>query len=80
MILAEQAKQQGKVIYWTQGEDTVDRIAWKVCGQTEGITELIFEENYGLVNLGVYLPENIPVIIPNISNVDKASGQVVLWQ
>ncbi|MGI0119457.1 tail protein X [Zooshikella sp. RANM57] len=78
--MTEQAKKQGKVIYWTQVDDTVDRIAWKVCGQTEGVTELIFEENYGLVDLGVFLPENIPVIIPNISNVENTSGQVILWQ
>ncbi|MBU2706491.1 tail protein X [Zooshikella marina] len=75
-----QAKQQGKLIYWTKCDDTVDNIAWKIYGQTENVTEKIFEENHGLVNFGVYLPENLPVIIPDIENIEKASGQVVLWQ
>ena len=74
------AKQQGKIIFWTRGGETVDYIAWQIFQETKEITESIYEENQGLANFGAYLPENIPVIIPNVDLPETSTDQVILWQ
>ncbi|MCX4026607.1 tail protein X [Spartinivicinus marinus] len=77
---AEQARQQGKVVYRTSGGETADWIAWQLFKETRFITESIYEENPGLANFGVYLPENIPIIIPAVELQENNADQVVLWQ
>jgi phage tail protein X len=67
------------VRYRTKQGDTVDYIAWKYYGRQDNrIVETILEANSGLSELGVILPENTLITLPDIETPVQQTG-VRLW-
>ncbi len=65
--------------YTTSDGDTVDYVAWKHYGTTEGrVTEQLLEANCGLADYGPTLPAGVEITMPVIAPASKAEG-VRLW-
>ncbi|PAJ72285.1 phage tail protein [Pseudoalteromonas sp. NBT06-2] len=66
------------VNYRTREGDCLDYICWKHYGHLSGVVEKVLEHNPGLAALGELYPENIVIILPEIS-VSKVSNIVRIW-
>jgi len=65
--------------YVSSQGDTVDYIAWKHYGSTEGgVVEAIFEANPKLANQPVELSPGVIIILPDVVT-PKAEEMVTLW-
>ena len=65
--------------YLTSDGDTVDYICWKYYGQQSGAVELVLEANPGLADLGVVLPANTPVNLPELPDPAAEAQPLRLW-
>jgi phage tail protein X len=68
------------ITYSSQG-DTIDDIAWRHYGATEGIVEGILADvrNYRLSRFSAALPIGTKIVLPNFI-VRRPKQDIVLWQ
>lgn len=64
--------------YRTKTGDTLDWICWTFYGAQSGAVEQVLESNPKLATLPPELPENIEIILPELSITNKDGG-VKLW-
>ena len=64
--------------YRTKTGDTLDWICWRFYGNQPGAVEQVLDRNPKLATLAATLPENIEIVLPELSITDKDSG-VKLW-
>ncbi|AWM87381.1 tail protein X [Microvirga sp. 17 mud 1-3] len=65
--------------YRTSDGDTVDFIAWKHYGTTDGlVVEQLLDANKGLADMGPVMPAGVLVLLPEIDTTQKAQG-IKLW-
>ncbi|UAA38227.1 tail protein X [Paraneptunicella aestuarii] len=64
--------------YRTIQGQTVDEIAWRYYGYTQGSTEAILNANCGLADYGVRLPGGLVIDLPEFEPPQQAQG-VRLW-
>ncbi len=64
--------------YRTKTGDTLDWICWKFYGSKSGAVEQVLESNPKLALLPPELPEDIEIVLPELSITDKGRG-VKLW-
>lgn len=68
----------GTAQYTTSNGDMVDQIAFNRYGTHEGTTVLVYEQNPGLVEHGLILPEGLTIILPEFVQ-PEAKPQINLW-
>jgi phage tail protein X len=66
------------VNYRTRAGDSLDYICWQHYGRQSEVVEKVLAYNPGLAALGVNYPENIVVVLPEIS-VGKVSDTIRIW-
>lgn len=63
----------------TQQGDTVDALCWRHYGMTEGMVELVLEQNPGLADRGLILPHGLPVEMPEAPKQKTQATLLQLW-
>ena len=64
--------------YRTKTGDRLDWICWRYYGNQKGAVEQVLECNPKLASLPAELPENIEIVLPELSITNKDGG-VKLW-
>lgn len=59
--------------------DTLDAIAWRVLGVTDGKTEAILAANHRISEIGVILPVGTLIEIPTAVDTNKTKQTIKLW-
>lgn len=67
------------IILAREGE-ALDQLVWRAFGRTDGITEQVLDMNPGLADLGVRLPADTPIKLPDFAAVAPVTRDIVtLW-
>lgn len=67
-----------KTVTTKQG-DTVDLVALRVRGRTEGVTEAILDANPGVASVGAILPIGSVIVVPEVVAPTDGVKIVSLW-
>jgi phage tail protein X len=62
-----------------QQGDTVDLLCWRHYGVTQGMVELVLEQNPGLADYGMTLPHGLEVEMPEAPKQKTQSPLLQLW-
>jgi phage tail protein X len=67
-----------KTVTTKQG-DTVDMVAWRVRGRTDGVTEAILDANPGVASVGAVLPMGTVLVVPEAASGGDEVKTINLW-
>lgn len=65
--------------YLTSEGDTLDYICWKHYGQQSGAVEAVLEANPNLGDLGIVIPLNTEILLPDLPAAASEEQPVTLW-
>lgn len=67
-------------IYLTSEGDSLDFICWKFYdGQQSGAVEAVLEANPNLSDMGLILPANVQITLPDLAEPAKEQQPIRLW-
>ena len=65
--------------YKTRQGDMLDEICWRHYGTQSGAVELVLEANPGLADLGLVLPLDTEIVLPDLPEVPAEEKTMRLW-
>lgn len=65
--------------YRTSQGDTLDYICWKFYGQQSGAVEAVLNANPGLADLGIVLPTDTEIVLPELTKPVTEQQPIRLW-
>lgn len=65
--------------YRTSAGDTLDYVCWRHYGQQAGAVELVLAANPGLADLGVVLPLDTEILLPELPEPANEVQPIRLW-
>jgi len=66
-------------VYRTSQGDTLDFVCWKFYGQQSGAVELVLAANPGLADLGVVMPIDTVLTLPDLPKPATEVQPIRLW-
>lgn len=59
--------------------DTIDAICWRHYGNTQNVTEAVYQANPRLCELGPVIPHGTLITLPDLDTATPTDNSVKLW-
>lgn len=66
------------MIVYSEQNETIDALVWRVFGVTRGLVEQVYQLNTGLCDLPTQLPLGVAIVLPDFAELPK-NEKINLW-